>query len=252
MKRLVLIALLTVFTINCFAWNRLGHAVVVAVAQRHLTDEAKMNIAKYVEYDLKQDASWMDEHRKEPHLNYTDHWHSYCVDENFNHDPNPSEQKLRYGDTMRALQVCESTLRNDRYTEIPDSLVLMSIRTLIHMVGDMHCPVHVRYNHLKNPTGKFVVNGKTYKGFHKLYDSMPSIIWDKTPADEVASVIDNASKREIRKIVSGNIYDWVGDIAKMNVVIFENEPTESYDLVNTQLRNAGYRLAYLLNLYFGE
>jgi hypothetical protein len=38
----------------------------------------------------------------------------------------------------------------------------------------------------------------------------------------------------------------------MNVVIFDIDHTESHDLVNTQLRNAGYRLAYLLNLYFGE
>ena len=130
MKRLVLIILFAVFAFNSFAWNRLGHAVAVAVAQRHLTDEAKENIAKYIEYDLKQDASWMDDHRKEEHLNYTDHWHSYCVDENFNHDPNASELKLRYGDTVRALQVAESTLRNKRYEQIPDSLVVMSIRTL--------------------------------------------------------------------------------------------------------------------------
>ena len=252
MKKLVLITLLTVFAFNSFAWNRLGHAVAVAVAQRHLTDEAKKNIAKYIEYDLKQDASWMDDHRKEEHLNYTDHWHSYCVDENFNHDPNASESKLRYGDTLRALQVAESTLRNKRYEQIPDSLVVMSIRTLIHMVPDMHCPVHVRYSHKQNPRGKIVVNGKTYKGFHHLYDSMPSIIWGKTTPDEVAEKIDNASKREIRKIISGDIYDWVTDIAKMNVIIFDIDHTESHDLVNTQLRNAGYRLAYLLNLYFDE
>jgi hypothetical protein len=252
MKRFVLITLFAVFAFNSFAWNKLGHAVAVAVAQRHLTVQAKINIAKYIDYDLKQDASWMDYHRKEAHLNYTDHWHSFCVDENFNHDPNASEQKLRYGDTMRALQVCESTLRNKRYEQIPDSLVIMSIRTLIHMVPDMHCPVHVRYNHLSNPRGNFEVNGKVYKGFHKLYDSMPSIIWENTPADEVAEEIDNASKREIKKIISGDIYDWVTDVARMNAVIFEIDHTQSHDLVNTQLRNAGYRLAYLLNLYFGE
>ena len=120
------------------------------------------------------------------------------------------------------------------------------------MVPDMHCPVHVRYNHLRNPRGNFEVNGKVYKGFHKLYDSMPSIIWENTPADEVAEKIDNASKREIKKIISGDIYDWVTDVARMNAVIFEIDHTQSHDLVNTQLRNAGYRLAYLLNLYFGE
>ena len=64
MKRFVLILLLSVFAINSFAWNRLGHAVAVAVAQRHLTDEAKKNIEKYIAYDLKQDASWMDIHRR--------------------------------------------------------------------------------------------------------------------------------------------------------------------------------------------
>ena len=252
MKRLVLVTLFTVFALNALSWNRVGHAVAVAVAQRHLTEETKKNIAKYIDYDLKDDASWMDLHRKDPEISYTHHWHSYYVDENFNHDPNTSSTKLRFGDSVRAMQVCESTLRNNRRVHLTDSAVVMSLRILIHVLPDMHCPVHVRYNHLKNPEGSFNVLGKEYEGFHKVYDSMPSIIWNQIPADEVAATIDTASASEIRQIVDGNIYDWITDIAKKNISIYDIRPTDSFELVNTQLRNAGYRLAYLLNLYFGE
>ena len=62
---------------------------------------------------------------------------------------------------------------------------------------------------------------------------------------------------------SGTLYDWLSDAARRNVVIYEwnpGEPSElnpdtttlSADLVNRQMRDAGYRLAFLLNLYFGE
>ena len=57
--------------------------------------------------------------------------------------------------------------------------------------------------------------------------------------------------------------EWANDIAKDNVMVYrwnlpetkilrEDTVEISKNLVNLQMRNAGYRLAYLLNKYFGK
>ena len=57
MKRLfVIIAFVALSVSSAYAWSTLGHEVVIAVAQRHLTEKTKENIAKYIAYDLKKDA----------------------------------------------------------------------------------------------------------------------------------------------------------------------------------------------------
>ena len=92
---------------------------------------------------------------------------------------------------------------------------------------------------------------------------IPVYIWGDVPADEVAAMIDDASRRERRKIVDGHMIDWFEEVARVNHQVYEwnkfdqkvmrDDTIEiSKDLVAMQLRNAGYRLAYLLNLYFGE
>ena len=107
MKKLA-ISLLTaaMFCLNLQAWGSLGHQTVIAVAQRHLTEKTKANIAKYFDYDLKKDATWMDAHRKDVPIAYTTAWHVYNVDENHNYDPNP---RLAKGDAIHALQVVGRT-----------------------------------------------------------------------------------------------------------------------------------------------
>ena len=68
---------------------------------------------------------------------------------------------------------------------------------------------------------------------------------------------------EIKKVVSGSIYDWATSAAKKSAEIYTINPYGTYsldpdtveksrDIIATQLRNAGYRLATKLNEYFNH
>lgn len=261
-KLLFVLLLLAASVGKSLAWSGLGHQVSVAVAQRHLTEKTKANIAKYIAYDLKEDASWMERHRRDEEIAFTTYWHSVAIDKNLKYDPNLRNTMLGNGDAVRAFRVCEGSLRDKRYEHMTDSAVVMAIRILIHCVPDMHCPTHTIFEGKKH--GKnYELKGREIKSFHSVYDYMPALIWGETPADEIAEKIDNASRREIKKIVSGSVYEWVESIAEMNYEMYTWNPAGveqlnpntvelSTDLVNTQLRDAGYRLAYLLNMYFGK
>ena len=262
MKKFIALVILMAFVSvgRVSAWGRLGHEIVIAIAERHLTTDTKENISKYFPYDLKEDAIWMDTHRNDEEIAVTTHWHSCYFDNKMHYDPfHP--KKMKTGDVVRALNIVDGCLRNEKYKELPDSNVVFCIRMLIHFVGDAHCPSHNYYSFTASKWNC------TYRGkksdFHTLYDRMPVYIWDKMDADDIAVRLDNASRSQRKKIGSADMYDWLSEVARDNAIIYKWNPHGttvlrddtvelSEELVNMQLRNAGYRLAFMLNKYFGK
>ena len=260
MKRLLATALVVAAAasaaFNAAGWGKHGHQIVIAVAQRHLTDEAKQNIARYFDYNLQKDAVWMDQHRRDEPIAYTTAWHVYNVDKNYRYDPNP---RLYKGDCIMAVRNTVWTLRG--YKELSDSAVVMNIRMLIHFVGDMHCPTHA---YLVGPRNHWecTLPAKNFKGtFHGVYDKIPSWLYPEMKPDEVAALLDDCSASQIKKIQKGTVEDWAADTGEKIAPIYDINPfltkelapdtvERSKDMVDVQLRNAGYRLARLLNELF--
>ena len=262
MKKSIALVILMAFVSvgRVSAWGRLGHEIVIAIAERHLTTDTKGNISKYFPYDLKEDAIWMDTHRNDERIAVTTHWHSCYFDNKMHYDPfHP--KKMKTGDVVRALNIVEGCLGDERYKELADSSVVLCVRMLIHFVGDAHCPSH-NYHTFTSSKWNCKYKGKK-SNFHMLYDRMPNYIWGKMSADDIAAKLDNASRCQRRKIASEDMYSWLSKVAGENVIIYEWNPPGtpvlredtveiSEELVNMQLRNAGYRLAFLLNKYFGK
>lgn len=261
MKKTLLFSLcLILFSQGCFAWGKLGHETVIAIAERHLTEKTKANIAAIMPYDMKVDAVWMDMHRNDADMAFTTNWHTFLVyPDSHKYDPNPKWGK---GDAIYALNLAKYNLSD--YKDLDSATVLMSLRMLIHFTGDMHCPVHVSY--YGNPAPKV----EEYKGeklsFHRVYDSMPNRLFEGLTADQIAERIDNAKKSYMKKIAKGSFEDWAKNCGDNCTVIYDINPAQgkkvmtlredtdeaSRELIETQLRNAGYRLAYLLNEFFGK
>ena len=260
MKRfLLLVLLLATISGSAMAWGKLGHDAVVAVAQRHLTEKAKTNIAKYMNYDLKEESVWMDKHRWDKEIAYTTHYHVFACDTQGNYDPNPRLSKG--GDTVYAINLADYNL--SQYERLTDSAVVMNLRMILHFVGDMHCPVHA-HPEGKNTAWPCEFNGKQWKKFHAIYDRLPEMLYGKdVNPDALAAELDNCKKGEIRKIQGGTLLDWSKDCIAQNLSIYEINPFQatqvasdtverSRDVIARQLRNAGYRLAYCLNKYFDK
>lgn len=259
MKRffLLLTAIICFSIVDSYAWGRFGHEIVIEVAKRHISERTKQNIEKYMPYDITTESVWMDIHRDDKPIAYTTAWHVYNVDENYEYDMNP---RLSKGDAMVAMKVSEHNL--SKYKRLTDSAVVMNLRMVLHFTGDLHCPTH---SYVPGPRCFWPceLNGKKYKAFHSVYDYIPVLLHPNKSCAEVAAEIDNAKKGEIKRIQRGDFHDWAHEIGTLNSVIYKWNPHNtkvlnpntvelSRELVDLQLRNAGYRLAYLLNKYFGE
>lgn len=256
MKRLFIIIAIVISSIeSASAWGKLGHDVIVEVAKRHLTENTKRNIAKYMPYDITTESIYMDIHRDDKEIGYTTAWHVYNIDEKYEYDMNP---RLSKGDAIHAMKIVEHNLTKQQ--RLTDSAIVMNIRCLLHFAGDMHCPTH---SYVPGPRCHWPceLNGKKIKSFHYAYDIMPALLHPNKSCVDIAAEIDNASKGEIKRIQKGDLHQWVKDIGPKNAIIYkwnphntpvlhENTIELSRDLVNLEMRNAGYRLAYLLNKYF--
>ena len=256
MKKIFTFAVAVALCSQAFGWGGVGHRTIVEIAQRNLTAKAKENISKYMNYDLKKEAVWMDEHRNDKPIAYTTAWHVYNIDERSVYDPNP---RLYKGDCIHAIKIADYNLR--QYERLTDSAVVFNLRMLLHFVGDMHCPTH---SYVPGPRCFWpcTLNGKEYT-FHGVYDKMPQFVHEGKKPDQIADELDTWKKSEIKTVTKGDFHDWVHEVGSDNTVIYKWNPHNtpvldektvelSADLVNKQMQRAGYRLAYLLNLYFGK
>ena len=258
-KFLATLSLLTLIPLSSAAWSYLGHATVVKLAEKHLTEKTRKNLAAYFNYDLADDAVWMDKHRHDEDIAVTDKWHVFHAFESGLYDPNP---RMVTGDCVRALHFVDANLRN--YKELSDSAVVMNVRMLIHFVGDLHCPSHAYFQGKRNFWACRLEPYWSEGTFHGFYDHSPEFVYkDKTPED-VAEILDyNLGRTELSAASKGSFEEWASERAAADKFIYElNAPGthaldqqtlwKSVPLINDSMTKAGCRLAFLLNKYFGK
>ena len=196
----------------------------------------------------------MDQVRHTPAYRHTNTWHTNKVDAGGNYVPDPE------GDAMTFLDACIAKVED--YRNQNDSTVTVSIRFIVHLVGDMHCPGHVKYPWYKS--FKFTLSGKEY-GLHNYWDEWALTLSNKWHYLEYGHQLDRCSKREKRDIAEGTPRDWLADSARECRVIYDwtkagqtlsyEESRDfiifSYEFAEAQVLKAGYRLAALLNRLFG-
>lgn len=140
-------------------------------------------------------------------------WHASIADEECN-SPAEVREKYRKGrDGVTGAETLAAALKN--YRELDDSVVLTYIKCIVHMVADFHCPAHVRYTDAHNE-GKFDVTffGKP-KTLHSVWDSgVIARIHPGWSYERYADYLDNASKREIRRMTEGSYRQWFEDAAR--------------------------------------
>ena len=253
-----------------FAWGTRGHATTAKIAENHLTPKAKKLLNKYLHGKSIVDyASWADEFKRE--LKFE-----------LDFEPSNYPRILRFPHTFEAnadWSVFEGDRRGDEWVKncvymadgyikelmknhsnMEDSLRFHKIAMLIHWLGDMHCPAHIRYPDDHTSSGYFVIINDREVWYHRLWDGLLFNWVHPSSQGEAADIIDTCSPKEIEKITKGNIYDWGKDSASASratrkyregAAIDRRELIDEFtELLDSQIRNGGYRLAKTLNEIF--
>lgn len=235
-------------------WSRTGHRTTGEVAQRHLSKKAKKAITKILDgQSLPLVSTYGDDIKADKTYKQFGAWHyvNFPADKKYT-DVAPSE----YGDIVVGIEKCIAIIKNENSTKQDRAFYL---KLLVHLVGDLHQPMHVGREEDKGGNDIQVQWFGKGTNLHRLWDS--NMIDDYGMSyTEIADNLPSLSKNEIKDIQKGNVYDWVEesqDVANElygSVTVGEKLGYEySYKywgLVETQLQKGGLRLAKVLNELF--
>jgi len=248
--------ILLMHSVSAFGWGSKGHNVIAAIAEAHLNKRAKKEVRKLLEgHTMVFYSTWMDEVRSDPAYAYTRTWHYANVDEGETYETMKKDPK---GDLITATSLSINQLKNKN---LPDSVRSMYLKFLIHLIGDMHCPMHAGRATDRGGNDYPVTWKKEKTNLHYVWDDLVIDAARNWTSLEWATYIDVAmSKKQQKAIEAGEPLDWFNETVGIVSDIYDDTPENQKipsdyarkytPLIEDQFLKAGYRLAGLLNAIF--
>ena len=245
---------------NAMAWGRRGHAISAYIAEKHLTEKAFTECRRYLQHTLPYYSVWQDQWRGcrgfeeicTAHVNYVNPDFTVRGKRDVTRDP-----------VTRVVMITRE-LENGQYLNMPDSIVAMKLKLLIHMATDMHCPSHVGYpKEMKRDQQMPIRIGGRKVMRHGFWDAIPQTLHPSWNLDDFLEAYDVYSPKKIQKICKGDPTKWGIQNARKMLSTFDMwEVDEEFrrmdkerrqaieDITAEQLVYGGYRLASILNHIF--
>lgn len=252
MKKIALSTLFLFAVAQVFGWGQKGHDVTAYIAECHLTPKAAKQIDRILDgHSLVYYANWLDNASHTPEYAYTKTWHYLNIDEEKTLETMPRNE---HGDVLTAVTAIYEKLKNGGLSHEEEQF---NLKMLIHLVGDMHCPMHTGRLSDRGGNDRPVVLFGRPSNLHSIWDSGIVEAAHKWGYIEWRQQIDRASKQSIRAIRSGTPTDWLRETQQICNEVYAKTPEGamiSYNYVNDfapiieqQFLRGGLRLARLLN-----
>lgn len=242
----------------------MGHDVVAAIAEQNLNKKAKKALDELLDgKSIVYYASWMDNIQNSPYwkngYNQTKTWHYANVDKGLTYQ---TMQKNEKGDVVTALNKLTEELTVN-YDNLTDSMRVDYVKMIIHMVGDLHCPMHAGRLSDRGGNDVKVKWFGQQSSLHSIFDSKIVESARKWGYQEWVAQLDRADKKFKKAASQGTYEEWfnktVENAAQIYDYVERAEKKEfSYQFVydfspmlEESLLLGGYRLAAVLNSIFG-
>ncbi|WP_417450682.1 S1/P1 nuclease [Kordiimonas sp.] len=245
-------------SISASAYGPTGHRVIAELASKHLTPEAEAAIKKLLGDEfMAEAANWPDEMRSNPDAFWrkeTQTYHYINLPDGVSYE---DSAKNPAGDALTALELFSNRVRDESLTLEERQLAL---RFIIHIVGDLHQPLHAGRAEDWGGNRIDVVWFEEMSNLHKVWDE-DLINYKLLSFTEWVRFLDpKISGDDIAEWQKAEPTDWVrelialrGDIYNVGNAIFSYDYVYKYTpLVKSQLSKGGIRLAGYLNNLFAE
>ena len=262
MKRFLFAIIALCTTLTSFGWGQKGHDVVAYIAECNLTPEVYQKVVKKLDnHSLVYYANWLDNASYSDQYRYTKTWHYANVDKGLTYQ---TMTKNPDGDVITGLEFITKELM-ENFDNLTDSTKADYVKMIVHMVGDMHCPMHAGRLSDRGGNGTKVRWFGQNTSLHSLWDSKMIDSARKWNYTEWVEQLDRTDKKFKKSVMCGTYEEWFVDTVNGAASIYEyveskgvENPNLSYQyvydfspLLEDRLLVGGYRLAYVLNMIFG-
>lgn len=285
LKVVATLLLLTLPT-SAFAWGPTGHRVVAEIAQRHLTPAAQIKVSQLLDGRTLADvANWPDELRSDPRFDKYRPLHFATVKDGLT--SYRDAEKARCGDVVVAINAFTAFLRSGSrqtlYTvkalsdktdgtgrdacnpqETEPLSRAMALSFLVHLMGDLHQPLHVGGTDLGGNLVRVNWMNRWQTNLHSTWDD-EMVDYERLDYKEYARFLDRAGKADAKRWLTGDTISFADEAVAMRSKLYvfpdDSEKPEvhliSYkyvgahrDRMREQLLKGGLRLAHVLNSVF--
>jgi hypothetical protein len=248
------LALAAVLTASpSWAWGPTGHRVVGRIAERHLAPETAREVAAILGPErLAFVGTWADDIRSDPAWAKAETWHYVTIPAGVTY---ADSRKNEAGDVLEAIARFERVLAD---AAAPRPRRQEAIRWLVHLVGDLHQPMHVGQRDDRGGNEVVVLWFGEPSNLHAVWDS-GMIDRMEMSSVELAEKIDVALPAQVAAWQATSPLAWadesraasdpayaLGDRRLSWKYLYEHTP-----VVERRLLQAGIRLAGLLDRALG-
>lgn len=252
---ILFLALLITVSLPANDWGQNGHRTVGEIASAYLTKKTKKKLLLLLESEsLAKVSTYADEIKSEKSFNKYNTWHYVNIP--FDKKYDEIEKNLK-GDIIGGIETC---LEKIGANSLPNEERKFYTKMLIHLVGDLHQPMHLG---LENDKGGNDIKVKWFgknSNLHRVWDTDMIESYNMSYTELVRNKVV-FSKKEVQDIAAGGLMDWVYETRDITKKVYQSAKDGdnlgyrySYDwfpVVQEQLHKAGIRLASLLNEYLG-
>jgi hypothetical protein len=254
MKKLVACFVFTIITVPSFAWGVTGHRATGWIAEHYLNAKAKKRVKKILQQEsLAMVSTWMDEIKSDSTYNYTSDWHWVTIPDGQTYD---QSIKNPNGDVIMTIERIVKELKTHTLTSKQES---EHIKMLVHLVGDIHQPLHVG---CCDDQGGNKVKVKWFRNESNLHRVWDSDMIDDTRLSytELAQSLNEPDAIEIAKYQKASVRDWANESMSVRKAVYAigdgnlsfKYPYKNFSLVRERILKAGIRLAGILNEIYGK
>jgi hypothetical protein len=245
--------LVLAFSVSSFGWGATGHRATGFIANKYLSKKARKALERILKgQSLAIASTWMDEVRSDSTYDYMTDWHWVTLPEGQTYDESTKNPK---GDIIQTLERIITELKSKTLSEEEQA---QRIRILIHLIGDIHQPLHVGAKNDKGGNDVKVMWFRADSNLHRVWDS--DIIDDtKLSYTELGESLDKPTGAELKAWQQASVRDWANESQSYQKQVYDYGNGKLgyryaylyYPIVKKRLLQAGIRLAEVLNQIYG-
>lgn len=241
------------------AWGTNGHRICGQIAGSYLSPQARKAIREILgSQSIAMAGNWADFIKSDDNYKYLSPWHYIDFDKPYTY---PEMQAFLAKDTaVDAYTKMNFLIAELKKKSTSKEKKLLYLRVLIHIIEDVHQPMHTAHTDDQGGNGFKVKWFNNDTNLHSVWDSQ-LIDFQQLSYTEYATAINHATTAQRHEWQKAPIAQWLYESNQVAEKLYtEIKPGDvlSYkynfthiDTLNQQMLKAGVRLAGVLNGIFG-
>jgi hypothetical protein len=258
-KKLLLGIIILYAPLQSMAWGTEGHRIAGQIADNYLTAKARAAIKAILgDETIAMTSNWADFIKSDPNYSYLYNWHFVDLDKVYAY---PELQEYLNKDTNTdAYTKLNFLIAELKKKDLTKENKLLYLRMLIHIVEDVHQPLHVGHTDDKGGNDIKLTWFNNSTNLHSIWDSQ-LIEFQQLSYTEYTAAINHTTVAQREEWQKAPISQWLFESNQIAEKVYSEvksgDTLNAYkynfnhiETVNQQLLKAGVRLAGILNQLF--